>query len=180
MTRSRVPASTSESRIPARCKIVEEHVRLENQHDLDGVMSTFGTAARYDDEPWGEHHIGWDQVRANYVDLFSAMPDLKIDVRERHATETTIVLEVVITGHHRGVWRGLPATGRRVEFPLCGLFTFDESDRLTGEKIYYDRAMILRQLGVFHEPEKVLGRINVALMHPFTIAQIVVRKVFGR
>ena len=180
MTPSRVHVSTSESRIPARCKIVEEHVGLENRHDLDGVMSTFGTAARYDDEPWGEHHVGWDQVRANYADLFAAMPDLKIDVRERHATETTVVLEVVISGHHRGTWRGLPATGRRVEFPLCGIFSFDDADRLTGEKIYYDRATILRQLGVFHEPETVLGRINVALMHPFTIAQIAVRKVLGR
>ena len=172
--------SISETRILARCQVVEEHVRLENLHDLDGVMRTFGTAARYDDEPNGERHIGRGQVRAYYADLFSAMPDLNINVAERHATETAIVLEVVISGHHQGAWRGLPATGRRVQFPLCGIFTFDDSDRLTGERIYYDRATILRQLGVFHEPEKPLGRINVALMHPFTIARIITRKLTGR
>ena len=172
--------SIGESRISTRCKIVEEHVRLENQRDLEGVMSTFGATARYDDEPYGEHHIGRDQVRAYYAGLLAAMPDLKIDVREPHATEAAIVLEVVISGHHEGAWRGLPATGRRVEFPLCGIFTFDDSDRLSGEKIYYDRATVLRQLGVFHEPERALGRINVALMHPATIARILSRKVFGR
>ena len=172
--------SIGESRISTRCKIVEEHVRLENQRDLEGVMSTFGATARYDDEPYGEHHIGRDQVRAYYAGLLAAMPDLKIDVRERHATEAAIVLEVVISGHQEGAWRGLPATGRRVEFPLCGIFTFDDSDRLSVEKIYYDRATVLRQLRVFHEPERALGRINVALMHPATIARIVSRKVFGR
>ena len=172
--------SIGESRISTRCKIVEEHVRLENQRDLEGVMSTFGVTARYDDEPYGEHHIGRDQVRAYYAGLLAAMPDLKIDVRERHPTEAAIVLEVVISGHHEGAWRGLPATGRRVEFPLCGIFTFDDSDRLSGEKIYYDRATVLRQLGVFHEPERALGRINVALMHPATIARIVSRKILGR
>jgi hypothetical protein len=108
------------------------------------------------------------------------MPDLNIDVRKRHATESAIVLEVVISGHNRGAWRGLPPTGRRMEFPLCAIYTFDDSDRLTGETIYYDRATVLRQLGVFHEPEQVLGRINVVLMHPLTIARIVGRKLLGR
>jgi hypothetical protein len=59
-----------------RLQIVEEHVRLENRHDLDGVMMTFGTAARYEDEPNGEHQFGATEVRRYYSGLFSAMPDL--------------------------------------------------------------------------------------------------------
>ena len=82
-------------------------------------------------------------------------------------------------GHHSrahlGSWRGLLPTGRLVQFALCGIYTFDEEDRLAGEKIYYDRAMVLRQLGVFHEPESVLGRINAVLMHPLTMARIIGR-----
>jgi hypothetical protein len=38
----------SGERIAARLKIVEEHVRLENRHDLDGIMGTFGGAAQYE------------------------------------------------------------------------------------------------------------------------------------
>ena len=34
---------------------------------------------------------------------------------------------------------------------VCGVYTFDEEDRLAGEKIYYDRATVLRQFGVFHD-----------------------------
>lgn len=161
-----------------RSQIVEEHVRLENCHDLDGVMMTFGTAARYDDEPNGEHHVGISEVRRYYSGLFSAMPDLNIDVQERHISERAIALEVIIRGHHFGSWRGLRPTGRKLEFPLCGIFTFDDSDRLRGERIYYDRATVLRQLGVFHDPERLVGRINVALMHPLTMAKVVGRMMF--
>ena len=39
----------------ARMRIVEEHVTWENEHNLDGIMDTFGETARYDDEGWGAH-----------------------------------------------------------------------------------------------------------------------------
>jgi SnoaL-like polyketide cyclase len=80
------------------------------------------------------------------------------------------VLEVTIRGTHLGPWRGLPATGRRLEFPLCGIYTFDANDRLAGERIYYDRALVLRQLGLFYEPVG-LGRLFTALAHPLTIGR---------
>jgi steroid delta-isomerase-like uncharacterized protein len=167
----------SSDRTSVRLRIVEEHVRLENQHDLDGVMGTFGATAHYDDQPWGEHYAGLDGVRAYYTALLSALPDLHIEVHKRHASDDAIILEAVISGQHLGPWRGLPPTGRRVEFPLCGIFAFDAADRLAGEKIYYDRATVLRQLGVFHEPEHILGRLGAVLMHPLTMARIVSRRV---
>jgi predicted ester cyclase len=108
--------------------------------------------------------------------MLQAMPDLHIDIRRRHAGEDAIIVEVVIRGRHLGTWRGLHATGRQMEFPLCGVFTFDEGNRLAGEKIYYDRATPLEQVGVFHDPESLRGRITTALTHPVTMARIVARK----
>jgi steroid delta-isomerase-like uncharacterized protein len=164
----------------ARLQLVEEHVRLENQHDLEGIMHTFGAAARYDDEPWALHYAGRDEVRGFYQGLLQALPDLQIDIVCRHVAETAVVLEVVTHGTHLGPWRSLPATGARLQFPLCGIFTFDAARRLAGERIYYDRATVLRQLGIFHEPESVFGRLNTALMHPLTIARIAKGLIMGR
>jgi steroid delta-isomerase-like uncharacterized protein len=168
------------SRSAARLRLVEEHVRLENAHDLDGIMGTFGTTAHYDDLPYGAHYKGHDAVRAFYGELLRAIPDLRIEIQRRHAAADAIVLEVLIRGRHLGPWRGLPATGRQLEFPLCAVFTFDEEDRLAGEKIYYDRATVLAQLGVFHEPESAIGRITTALGHPVTLARAFGRQLFGR
>jgi steroid delta-isomerase-like uncharacterized protein len=173
-------ARTSDSHTAARIRIVDEHVRLENGHDLDGIMRTFGPSARYDDEAWGAHYIGHDQVRIFYSELLRALPNMHIHVLRQHAANDAVVLEVVIRGQHLGVWRGLPATGRNLEFPLCGIFTFGQDDRLAGEKIYYDRATMLRQLGVFHDPERLPGRVAGMLMHPPTMLRIVGRNILWR
>lgn len=170
-------AALPKDRLSARIALVEQHVRLENAHDLEGVLGTFGNTAHYDDEAWGEHYAGASGVRDFYSQLMKALPDLDIQVLRRHATEDAIVLEVLIRGTQLGSWRGLPATGRRVEIPLCGVYTFDEQDRLAGERIYYDRASVLRQLGVFHEPKKIVGRIATLLTHPVTILSAVARKM---
>jgi steroid delta-isomerase-like uncharacterized protein len=159
-----------------RLRTVDEHIRRENAHDLDGILATFGQDPRYDDEPWGAHHVGRDEVRAFYAQTLEAMPDMHIDVRRRHVAEEAVIVEVVISGHHLGPWRGLPATGRAISFPLCGVYTFDASNRLAGERIYYDRATVLRQLGLFHELESLRGRVAAALAHPLTIARLIARR----
>ena len=159
----------------AKLALVREHIRRENEHDLPSVMETFGPSARYDDEPWDEHHEGPDAVRSFYESLMRALPDLEIVVGAEHATADAVVVECVIKGTHRGTWRDLPATGRHIEFPLCGVYTFDENGKLAGERIYYDRATVLRQSGVFREPTTLIGRFLLFLNHPVTLLAAALR-----
>jgi hypothetical protein len=107
----------------------------------------------------GEQYEGRNGVRQFYgaASKSAAAPGNRSTAR--HVTDDAILIEVVIRGTHLGGWRGLPATGRRVAFPLCGVYT-DLDDRLAGEKISYDRGTVLRQLGVFHEPQSLLGQIS--------------------
>ena len=58
--------SIPKDRQSARIALVEQHIRLEDLHDLDGVLATFGDAAQYDDEPWDEHFKGRDES-ANFT-----------------------------------------------------------------------------------------------------------------
>jgi len=58
-------------------RVVEQHIRLENDHDLEGVLRTFGDSARYDDEAWGEHYKGGNEVRLFYEQLLKALPTWK-------------------------------------------------------------------------------------------------------
>jgi hypothetical protein len=85
----------------------------------------------------------------------------------------------MIRGTHLGAWRGLAATGKTVELPLCGVYTFDADDHLAGEKIYYDRGTVLRQLGVFHEPDTLLGKVTTLMSHPISVARAQLRNIFG-
>jgi len=154
-----------------RLEHVERHIRFENEHNLSAVMSTFGPDPRYDDEPSDEHHIGRDGVLGYYQSLLKVMPDLHIDVQRRHVGDDAVLMECRISGTHRGTWRGLPATGRQVSFPLCAVYTFTDEGELAGERIYYDRATVLAQLGVFRDPESPSGRLLILLNHPLTLGR---------
>lgn len=169
--------SIPRDRKSARIALVQQHVRLENEHHLEGVLSTFGENAHYQDEAWGDSYSGHDGVRLYYEQLMAALPDLEIKVQRQHVTDDNVLLEVLICGTHLGPWRGLPATGRRVEVPLCAVYTFDDGDRLAAEKIYYDRATVLRQLGVFREPQTLVGRVGLFAAHPLTIANALFRRL---
>jgi hypothetical protein len=52
-----------------------------------------------------------------------------------------------------------------------------DGDKLAGERIYYDRATVFRQVGIFHDPQTALGRALTALTHPVTIGRALARKV---
>jgi steroid delta-isomerase-like uncharacterized protein len=168
------------ARARAQLALVEAHVSRENAHDLPGIMATFGHHAWYEDEPWGEHHEGRDAVRGYYDDLLTSLPDLRIDIKRCLAAEEGVALEVRISGTQLGPWRGLPPTGRSVAFPLCGIFCFDDEGGLAGERIYYDRGSVLQQVGLYHDPQSFVGRLEVALAHPMTVARAYGRMLFRR
>lgn len=52
--------------------------------------------------------------------------------------------------------------------------------RIVCERVYFDTATILRQLGIAHDPLKLTGRVATVLNHPLTIGRAVVRQVTGR
>lgn len=167
---------TSDMLRQARIEQVERHVELENVHDLDAVMGTFGDDASYDDEPWNEHPRSRAEVRRYYEELLRALPDLHVEVSNRYVDDEVVDVECMINGTHEGPWHGLPGTGRSVRLPLCAIYTFtDDRAELAGERIYYDRATALRQVGVFHDPESTRGRILTALTHPISMGQLAIR-----
>ena len=58
--------------------------------------------------------------------------------------------------------------------------TLDEGGKLAGERIYYDRASVLRQVGLLHDPQTLLGRLETLLAHPITVAVAYARKLVKR
>jgi steroid delta-isomerase-like uncharacterized protein len=162
-----------------RLETVLEHVQRENTHDLQGIMNTFGPSARYDDAPWEDHRLGRSAVQKYYEELLTALPDLQILIEHEMATDDEVVLEARISGTHSGTWRGLPPTGRRVDFPLCGVFSFDSDGKLAGERIYYDRGNVLQQIGLYRDPRSFLGGIEAFLAHPITILRAFFKKLFS-
>jgi steroid delta-isomerase-like uncharacterized protein len=133
-----------EVRRRARIALVEEHIRVESDHDMDKLMATMG-----DDPVYAlnaTNFRGRDNVHAFYTDLLRGFPDLNIETKHLHASDEAVTAEVQITGTHRHEWMGVPAAGHRVDFPFCAVFTFDAKERLAGERIYFDSALMFAQM----------------------------------
>jgi steroid delta-isomerase-like uncharacterized protein len=143
-----MPTPLTAARIAARLAVVDEHVRAEQTHEVEALVATFGDRPCWDDRSANERHDGREGVRTYYAELFAGFPDFSFDVRRRHVATDAVVLEVVVHGTHTGSWKGIAPTGRRVEFPVCAVFTFDETDRIEAETVYFDRMTVLSQLGV--------------------------------
>lgn len=139
-------AELSEARRARRIKAVEEHCRVENAHDLDGIMATFGPQASFHANT--DVHVGREAVRHFYGEFLQGFPDLSFDVRAIHAGDDAIPVEMVLAGTHTGTWFGIAPTGRRFEVPVCAIYVFDDQDRLIGERGYWDNALVMRQLGL--------------------------------
>jgi len=48
---------------------------------------------------------------------------------------------------------------------------------MMGERIYFDLATVLRQLGVARDPNSVAGKIGIAVNHPVTFGRALLRGV---
>jgi steroid delta-isomerase-like uncharacterized protein len=152
---------------------VREHMESENRHDFDATIDTFDHP-RYELIATGDVHDGEEEVRAYFAETRAAFPDQTNEPLVFHHSDEAVVVEFLLRGTHLGPLRGLPPTGRSFECRMCALFLFPPGgDRIVGERVYFDQATILRQLGVAHDPSSVAGRVTTALSHPVTIGRAV-------
>ena len=139
-----------ESRAGARLAVLAEHLRAENAHDVDAIVATFapGAALVLNGERFDRPGV----IRVVHERLGFApgggFADLRIEELARYTEGAAIVLEQRLTGRHTGSWEGIAPTGRAVEIPVCTVYLFDDRDRLALERVYFDRGLLLRQLGV--------------------------------
>lgn len=153
-------------------------MRLENEHDFPGCMGAFAHP-RYEIVATGEVHDGPDAVDAFLNENRRAFPDFRFAPTRIAPAGDAVLVEGVFTGTQDGTWRGLPATGRKVEFRMAVIFEFDD-EHLVCERVYFDLGTPLRQLGVARDPTSLGGRLTAVLTHPVTIARALIRSTRRR
>jgi steroid delta-isomerase-like uncharacterized protein len=161
-----------------RVATVNEHMRLENEYDFPGCIGTFGQA-RYELVADSELFDGPDRVHAFLSENRRAFPDFQFLPTRVSPTSDAVFVEGKFTGTHLGTWRGLPATGKKVDFAMCLIFEFKGED-MVNEKLYFDLSSPLRQLGVVDDLNSVRGKLTLVLTHPIVILKALLRKVGHR
>jgi steroid delta-isomerase-like uncharacterized protein len=162
-----------------REQIVREHMETENRHEFDRTLATFKLHPRYELMSTGEVIDGTEAVARYYEETRAAFPDQRNELIAMHHAEDAVIVEFNLFGTHEGTFRGLPPTGREFECRMVAIFEF-EGDGLVCERVYFDSATILRQLGIAHDPTSVAGRLATVANHPLTIGRGLVRGLLRR
>ena len=126
--------------------IVREHMESENRHEFDVTMGTFDHP-RYEIVPTGDVYDGEAEVGRYFEESRAAFPDQRNETIALYHADDAVIVEFWLRGTHEGEMRGIPPTGRAFEVRTIALFLFDE-DRLVCERVYFDIATILAQLGI--------------------------------
>ncbi len=126
--------------------VVRRHMDSENRHEFDVTLATF-KHPRYELVATGEVYDGEDEVKQYYAASRATFPDQRNEVRAMHHADDAVIVEFDLLGTHRGALRGIPPTGQEFRCAMAAVFLF-EGDRIVCERVYFDSATILRQLGL--------------------------------
>lgn len=160
--------------------LVREHMESENRHEFDVTMGTFDHP-RYELIATGDVHDGETEVAAYFDESRTAFPDQRNELVALHHADDAVIAEFDLKGTHDGPYRGIPPTGRSFTCRMAAFFLFEPGgEGIVCERVYFDSATILRQLGLAHDPLTLWGRAATLVSHPVTIGGAFVRQLGGR
>ena len=133
-----------------RLDVIRVHMETEVTKDFDATLATFkndsGGHPHYEIMATGQVFDGADEVMAYYRTTRTAFPDQRHDSVRYHVADDAVIVEFDLLGTNLGEFYGLPPTGRAFRVPVAAVFFFD-GDRIVNERIYFDSASLLTQIG---------------------------------
>ena len=136
----------------------EEHISYEfSTRDVSSTIATMVEDAYVNHVPVMTGGYGHAALRRFYKeDFISPMPaDTSIQLISRTPGQDQLVDEIIFAFTHTEEmpWMlpGVPPTHRHVEIPLVVVVGFREG-KLAHERIYWDQASVLKQIGLLTDP----------------------------
>jgi carboxymethylenebutenolidase len=135
-------------------RLWEDHLAGEfTTKDVEATLATMVDDASVDHVPVHTGGRGKDELRTFYRDIF--MPSWPDDLRQstinRVVGDGQIVDEIRTTFTHDRPMEwflpGVPPTHKRVEIDIVAVVQF-RGDKIACERIYWDQATVLRQVGL--------------------------------
>ncbi|KAA0117052.1 ester cyclase [Mycolicibacterium sp. P9-22] len=133
-----------------RLALIQEHMDTEVIHDFDRTLDTFKSESQgrphYEIMATGQVFDGDDEVMGYYRTTRAAFPDQRHANARFHVADESVIVEFELLGTNLGEFYGLPPTGKEFRVPIIAVFFFEE-ERIVNERIYFDSASLVRQIG---------------------------------
>lgn len=160
--------------MPTNTEIVKAAVAALNDHDV-ARLRTYWAPDGWERFPDATCH-GPDAIGRYFQETFDAIPDLHIEPKAFAAEGDEVFMRYAITGTHTGgAFKGVAATGRRIEVPGIDQFTVRDG-RIVSNFVVFDQMEIGRQLGLLPPADSAADKALKAAFNGVTA----VRRKLGR
>jgi steroid delta-isomerase-like uncharacterized protein len=130
-----------------RLAVIEEHFATEVSQEFDRTLATFDGHPHYEIMATGEVYDGDDEVMAYYAATRTAFPDQRHGNVRLHVADDAVIAEFDLLGTNLGEFYGMAPTGKAFSVPVIAVFFFDDDDRIVNERVYFDAASLVTQIG---------------------------------
>jgi len=128
-----------------RRRWLDVHMRYENQHDLEGIVSTFDPSAVmvFNGMPFeSPDAIGAGHTLFGFSKDPGGLSSLEIEAERIYFTHDEIVVEGLARGIHTADLLGLDPTGLQVAMPYLAFYRFNADGKLVSERVTMDWAQL--------------------------------------
>lgn len=136
----------------AHRRLLEKQLAAINAHDTSGFASCYAEDAVVIDPQYPEPLRGRGAIEQDVQTFFTAFPDLDMSITSVLAEGPSVAVEATMTGTHNGPLTlptgEVPATGRRLRFPMAFFDRLNGEGLIVEERRYYDLATQQEQLGL--------------------------------
>jgi steroid delta-isomerase-like uncharacterized protein len=133
-----------------RLEVIRVHMDTEVTKEFNRTLATFKSESEgrphYEIMATGQVFDGDDEVMEYYRTTRTAFPDQRHDNVRYHVADDAVITEFDLLGTNLGEFYGLPPTGKAFRVPIIAVFFF-EGDRIVNERIYFDSASLVTQIG---------------------------------
>ena len=130
---------------------MRELARAISEHDIERVLSFFADDIFYEEvNVGGEVAHGKEELRTRFQNLFTACPDIRVEITSYLNSGDRECVEWTSSGTHKGDMPGLPATGKRFSFREV-IVTELREGQISRFSLYTDMMTIMQQVGAVSE-----------------------------
>lgn len=113
------------------------HSISEENHNIDGLMSTLTDDCEYILVQSGHKWEGKEGATAFYNHLLTAFPDIDFQLQNIVIGPQGVFQEAFVVGTHKADWLGNPPSGKKVSWNTLIFFPWDsEKRKFKGERVY--------------------------------------------
>lgn len=129
-------------------QVWEAYIQAWNRHDINEILAIVSDDFIYDERPMTmrEPLVGKTAFADYLARVFTAFPDLSIEILSCEAGKETAWSESMMRGMQTGRMGRLPPSKKQMAVRVACAFEVAQG-RLIHERLYWDRANTLRQFG---------------------------------